>query len=536
MTMKKNLFLIAAAMLMLATSCVNEIDTSSQLPQTKKVVITATRESDPCTKVELSGKNVLWSPGDIIGIYPAADWDAHNGYPFETSITEPSATADFSGVANWGDEGAKIYAVYPSSIDRRFSNGTVNTFNASVETQNAVAGGFDPSSFPSIAVSNTREFHFYNIFGGVVLNFSEGCQDYVTVTLSGNNDEQLSGDVEAYLDDNNLPRFELYSSLDYTRPYVRLCAPQGGFQPGVDYYLCALPTPLEKGITLTIDRKDNKAAKKTYTKAQEIKRSVFGRISGFDTALAWVDRYIEADADAIKKISKKWKFMHNGESWIADVNATFPNAIFLYPESDPTINWEMCYANMPMFQDGLTGEIKVLVSFSDDGNTLNDSVFRFYGDQDGMKACFYGYNSILKEVSVSDVQGKYYALEVDGVEYPFYYHEDQIDGFKTIASANGGNLPVLYIDGVGSKNDFESVDVTGKVVIVNRGTITFAEKLQNATDAGAIGLFVVNSTSGVLIANFGDTTGLIPAASLDISIKDHLAGKTSLKFLSVGFE
>ena len=85
MIMKKYLFLIAVALLVLATDCVNEIDTFSEINKTRNVVFTATRESDPLTKVELSGKNMLWSPGDIIGVFPASDWDADYGYQFQTA-------------------------------------------------------------------------------------------------------------------------------------------------------------------------------------------------------------------------------------------------------------------------------------------------------------------------------------------------------------------------------------------------------------------------------------------------------------------
>ncbi|MBM7643701.1 S8 family serine peptidase [Streptococcus loxodontisalivarius] len=52
--------------------------------------------------------------------------------------------------------------------------------------------------------------------------------------------------------------------------------------------------------------------------------------------------------------------------------------------------------------------------------------------------------------------------------------------------------------GLGTTDDIGSTDLTGKVALIQRGSITFAEKIQNAKAAGAIGVIVFNNTVGIL--------------------------------------
>lgn len=53
--------------------------------------------------------------------------------------------------------------------------------------------------------------------------------------------------------------------------------------------------------------------------------------------------------------------------------------------------------------------------------------------------------------------------------------------------------------GLGQKEDLEGKDLTGKVALIQRGAITFAEKINNAVSRGAIGALVYNNAEG---ANF----------------------------------
>ncbi len=58
----------------------------------------------------------------------------------------------------------------------------------------------------------------------------------------------------------------------------------------------------------------------------------------------------------------------------------------------------------------------------------------------------------------------------------------------------GKSLEYVYINGIGVPEDFSSVgNISGKIAIVHRGTISFSEKTVNAAAAGAIGVIVVDN-------------------------------------------
>ncbi len=75
------------------------------------------------------------------------------------------------------------------------------------------------------------------------------------------------------------------------------------------------------------------------------------------------------------------------------------------------------------------------------------------------------------------------------ISYPTTAGGDDFDGFF-----NGKTLEYVPVGGLGAPADFAAAgDLTGKLALVGRGEITFAEKAANAAAAGAIGLIVVDN-------------------------------------------
>ncbi|MBF2026090.1 MAG: M28 family peptidase [Oscillatoriales cyanobacterium C42_A2020_001] len=82
-----------------------------------------------------------------------------------------------------------------------------------------------------------------------------------------------------------------------------------------------------------------------------------------------------------------------------------------------------------------------------------------------------------------------------------------VDGAPISGRALQGTIPqnltarLVAVPNVGRPSDFAGVDVKGAIAIVVRGEIPFGEKAQNAAQAGAVGLVIVNNQSG----NFAGT-------------------------------
>ncbi len=61
------------------------------------------------------------------------------------------------------------------------------------------------------------------------------------------------------------------------------------------------------------------------------------------------------------------------------------------------------------------------------------------------------------------------------------------------AHFSGKTVKYEIIPGVGRPEDFTGLDLKDKIALIERGEITFAEKVKNATDVGAIGVIVYNN-------------------------------------------
>ncbi len=117
---------------------------------------------------------------------------------------------------------------------------------------------------------------------------------------------------------------------------------------------------------------------------------------------------------------------------------------------------------------------------------------------------------------------------------------DAEDGYSTFAFRFPGSSDdavsgeTVDVPGFGEPNDFASVDVAGKIAIVDRGVIEFRVKAANAEAAGARALIVANRTrSESLGGTFGADTSKIPVLQVSKDAGDELRARvgTSVSIL-----
>ena len=83
------------------------------------------------------------------------------------------------------------------------------------------------------------------------------------------------------------------------------------------------------------------------------------------------------------------------------------------------------------------------------------------------------------------------------------------------------SIEFIKIPGVGRTSDYTGLDVTGKIVLVKRGSNTFEEKVNVAEKQGAAGIIIYNNVSGEIKMNVGSTN--IPACSIRQDAGEELA-------------
>ncbi|CYV59427.1 S8 family serine peptidase [Streptococcus suis] len=82
--------------------------------------------------------------------------------------------------------------------------------------------------------------------------------------------------------------------------------------------------------------------------------------------------------------------------------------------------------------------------------------------------------------------------------------------------------------GIGQASDFDGLDLTGKLALIKRGTITFSEKIANATAAGAVGVVIFNSRPGEanISMQLDDTAIAIPSVFIPLEFGEALAANS----------
>ena len=68
--------------------------------------------------------------------------------------------------------------------------------------------------------------------------------------------------------------------------------------------------------------------------------------------------------------------------------------------------------------------------------------------------------------------------------------------------AKAGVFDWVYVPGFGAASDYKGIDVSGKIAVVNRGSIDFATKYANAKDNEAIALIIINNDPTATDFNF----------------------------------
>ncbi|MFJ7936301.1 S8 family serine peptidase [Sporosarcina sp. NPDC096371] len=77
----------------------------------------------------------------------------------------------------------------------------------------------------------------------------------------------------------------------------------------------------------------------------------------------------------------------------------------------------------------------------------------------------------------------------------------------------GQSIPIVFA-GLGKASDFKGKDISGKIALIQRGEITFDEKIINAKNAGAKAVIVYNNADGQIPSYLGEVVGLIPSFRL----------------------
>ena len=99
---------------------------------------------------------------------------------------------------------------------------------------------------------------------------------------------------------------------------------------------------------------------------------------------------------------------------------------------------------------------------------------------------------------------------------------------------NGEVTGELVFSGLGESSDFEGKTLDGRIALIERGKISFAEKILNAANAGAAGVIIYNNAAGVINGTLGEPhDNYVPALAITQeqgkALKDRLDKGETIK-------
>lgn len=80
-----------------------------------------------------------------------------------------------------------------------------------------------------------------------------------------------------------------------------------------------------------------------------------------------------------------------------------------------------------------------------------------------------------------------------------------------------GEYGLVAVPGYGAAADFEGLDLTGKIALIQRGVESFVTKCANAAAAGAVACLVYNNTTGEFGMDLTDLDAQLPCASITLA-------------------
>ena len=161
------------------------------------------------------------------------------------------------------------------------------------------------------------------------------------------------------------------------------------------------------------------------------------------------------------------------------------------------------------------------------GNAYSSSYSTTYGDyaltsnpDTGIVGSASSYAAALSVASInSSAQASFTA---GGKTVAYQNIEGHDFALELLNGQESAELSYVMVPRVGAVEDFEGLDVAGKIAVIQRGSLSFEEKQQNAVAAGAIGCLIYNNKDGYLL-NMAITDCRIPTAAITLPDGEMLA-------------
>lgn len=268
-------FMAAAFTMIAAASCVQELGNDGQL-QEGAVVYKAVAEGADTKAVlgtnEAGRTQSMWEDGDVIHIHI----ENSTSYRFSTSLSEPSAVADF--VYQGTDEfqiqaGQAVIATYPDPDWADLYYRYALVWIPSTQQSNPEKESYDKKAVPVVAYSTDKTLHFKN--AASLLKCQVNQASATRIRFYGLNDEVVAGRALAAMKENGEMDYVGIPEDEWNEHSVELSDASGGaLRSSWNYYISIIPNTFASGFGIELLNAEGEVVfTKQYDKSITIERN-----------------------------------------------------------------------------------------------------------------------------------------------------------------------------------------------------------------------------------------------------------------------
>ena len=274
--MKRIYSLIAVALTLLtAVSCVQEIVKEDQLHDAAVVYKAIADGADTRAVLgtnEAGRPQSMWENGDVIHIHI----ENSTSYRFSTSLSEPSAVADF--VYQGTDEfqiqaGQAVIATYPDPDWADLYYRYALVWIPSTQQSNPEKESYDKKAVPVVAYSTDKTLHFKN--ASALLKCQVNQASATRIRFYGLNDEVVAGRALAAMKENGEMDYVGIPEDEWNEHSVELSDASGGaLRSSWNYYISIIPNTFASGFGIELLNAEGEVVfTKKYNKSITINRN-----------------------------------------------------------------------------------------------------------------------------------------------------------------------------------------------------------------------------------------------------------------------
>ena len=325
----KKLLLFAAAAAMLAACTTDTTEDVAQIvvPDCLQVSI-----ADEESRMQLSNEKTVWTAGDKVSVFYKSD--ANQCWKFNGKTGDRSGTLSCVSQGTATTKMEKVVIVYPYSESYMITPSSGNIEAKLPAVQKYQQGSYGLESSPMISSGYYTQFALKNVCGWLKLQLS-GTGTITKITLKGNNDEQLAGDMYINAEDatvtlasasvDNDENQETGGTLVFEDSIVKeveLNCDGGVDLSGADvtpFYIALPPTVFEQGFTATLHFDNGMQKEISTSKKVEITRNHIVPMEelAIDMSAYIVIKYVTSNKQIIDNSAK------NSSWWSKVVSNTY---------------------------------------------------------------------------------------------------------------------------------------------------------------------------------------------------------------------